>query len=579
MKLLAGVILATLASTGCKKPPVQADVLQSGISNTVDARINSLSVVRIRSTYALASGNFRSTCSGILLHGGDQSQRECVVLSAAHCFKNFPRLTEHNVEFIDTKGNVQKNFPVNSIHIHPEFTALDARLSMPHAAVDSALVMFTCSLPASVKSAQVVDFNQVPLGSTLLTTKFVDVPDTAKPAAGKENISDELRAAVTPQAARLAQIPMQLRGIEFPSQQGTEKNSEQEMISPILPMGKREALSPPGLFALEGELGSGSCDLDAGSPVFFDNGRELLLAAHTSAGSANCETTPARATLISPLVHWMESVVGEGVISFADRETQPDAPKRIVPQVDRLQAQIKTLPLPAITPVAATTPAATKMPVAAPTQAAAPTPAATKSPAAAPTPAATKAPAAAPTPAATKAPAAAPTPAAAPAYTFTAASLPSRVRPARVAPPKVSLKAQALPARPAPAVAPRVVIPPPPSEDAPIDLAPIPPLPEPDEPENNVVRVCTGRKWAVSAKTRVWGTVIKLVDKDSNLIADDKLKCDLPNETELCFVSHPVSTGTGSSRAELLEDVDGGGCEKFKAGESIYIHLPDFVPR
>lgn len=97
--------------------------------------------------------------------------------------------------------------------------------------------------------------------------------------------------------------------------------------------------------------------------------------------------------------------------------------------------------------------------------------------------------------------------------------------------------------------------------------------------EEPVVRVCTGRKWGVSAKTRVWGTVITLVDKDSNQIADENLKCNLPNDTELCFVSHPVSTGTGRSKAELLEDMDVGGCDKFKAGGSIYMHLPDFIPR
>jgi hypothetical protein len=112
----------------------------------------------------------------------------------------------------------------------------------------------------------------------------------------------------------------------------------------------------------------------------------------------------------------------------------------------------------------------------------------------------------------------------------------------------------------------------------PVARATVPPLPVSEELDE-VVKVCTGRKFIANSKTRVWGTVIKLIDKDSTQISDDTMKCDFPNESELCLTSNPVATGTGNSRAELLEDVELAGCGKFKAGKSIYIFMPDFVAR
>ncbi|MEN9530340.1 MAG: hypothetical protein RI932_2213 [Pseudomonadota bacterium] len=541
MKLLALVISALFIFAGCTQSPVKSDVAQVVQSNPTDLRVNSLGIVRIRSTYSLASGNFRSTCSGTLLHGGDQSLRECVVLSAAHCFKNFPRGTEHNVEFTDPKGNVQKVFPVSSVQIHPAFTASDAKLSMAHAAVDAALLKFMCALPASIKSARIAEFSQVPMGSSLITTKFVEAPEADRANEEKEKVSESLLSALPVTSARLTQLQLRLRSVDFPSPPDTEKQVMPDFVGPLLATPLRKTSNLPGLLSLEGKAGQGSCEIDAGAPVLFDNGRELLLVGSTTAGTGNCDVSPARATLTSSLVKWMEEVVGEGVISVVDRANHSE----ISPTPPQAVAATTAIPTSSFPPLP-TQPPLDKSLVGISTGKTISTekiePLETE---------------------------------------MIEKVIPKRVTTIKppVSTPKVALKANVLPPKPTATATPKAFLPPLPDEDLPDFRVIIPPLPESDEPEEKVVRVCNGRKWGVNAKTRVWGTVIKLVDKDANLITDDKLKCELPNETELCLVSHPVSTGTGSSRAELQEDVDVGGCEKFKAGESIFIYLPDFMPR
>lgn len=484
MKLLPLVFIAALLNMGCKNPMSNSVVqITNGVS--AESRVQNMGIVRLRSTYSLASGNFRSTCTGTLLHGGDQSFRECVVLSAAHCFKNLPRGAEHSIEFLDSIGNVQKIYRANAIFIHPEFTSQDAKISMEQSSVDAALVKFNCSLPASIKSARVIDFNQVPIASALVVAGFGLTKSEHAMAA--ENEAKGLGRIVTedaPMATRLMQTSMQLRSVDFPMLKSSGPGSQ-----------------IPGVFSLIGMNGQSSCEGDSGGPAFFDSGRELLLVASTSAGPAFCERATARYTLASPLIPWMEEVVGKGVVSFV-RQLNNDNPTA------RVSSPSTTTPPQPISAPARPLAVPEGIPVRLPS-----------------------------------------------------VSIPT-TKPIQ---PKITKMPVPPPTIPAPTV-------------LPVARATVPPLPEPEDLDE-VVKVCTGRKFIANSKTRVWGTVIKLIDKDSTLISDDTMKCDFPNESEVCLTGNPVATGTGNSRAELLEDVELAGCGKFKAGKSIYIFMPDFVAR
>lgn len=485
MKLLLLVSIAALLTMGCKNPMANSAVqITNGVS--ADSRVQNIGIVRLRSTYSLASGNFRSTCTGTLLHSGDQSFRECVVLSAAHCFKNLPRGTEHSIEFLDSIGNVQRIFRANAIFIHPEFTSLDAKISMEQSSVDAALVKFNCSLPASIKSARMIDFNQVPIASTLVVAGFGLTKSEYAMAA--ENEAKGLGRTITedaPMATKLMQTLMQLRSVDFPMLKSSDNGGQL-----------------PGVFSLTGVNGQSSCEGDSGGPAFFDSGRELLLVASTSAGPAFCERATARYTLASPLIPWMEEVVGKGVVSFVSQLNNDNSRAKVPPPTTT------TTPRQAIS---------------------------------------------------------------GPARPLTVPEgIPARLPDVSVPPSKpIAPQTTKMPAPPAAIASPTA---------RPVARATVPPIPEPEEIDEEV-KVCTGRRFVANSKTRVWGTVIKLLDKDSTQISDDTMKCDFPNESEVCLSGNPISTGTGHSRAELLDDVELIGCGKFKAGRSIFIFMPDFVAR
>ena len=80
-----------------------------------------------------------------------------------------------------------------------------------------------------------------------------------------------------------------------------------------------------------------------------------------------------------------------------------------------------------------------------------------------------------------------------------------------------------------------------------------------------------------NSKTRVWGTVIKLIDRPSNEILDERMKCDIPNEVEICLNSDQSLASSGHVAAQLLLDIELGGCERFKSGETVYFLKTDFI--
>lgn len=484
MKLLASLTIGLVFLSGCKLFARSENIVQITNGTNADHRVSAMGVLRIRTTYSLSSGNFRSTCTGTLLHSGDQTFRECVALSAAHCFKNIPRGAEHSLELLDPSGNVQKVFRANGVYTHPDFQSTDAKLTAEESAVDAALLKFNCSLPASVKSARILDYNQVPIGSQLTIAGYGITKSEIEMA--NENEAKGLGRVITedaPMASQLMQTNMRLRSIDFPRPIGSESNT-----------------SAPGVFSLAGVNGQSACQGDSGGPAFFDNGRELLLVATLSGGAAHCEKATARYTIASSLIPWMEEVVGGSVVSYVGRLTPYTEPGP-----NRTVSNASASTTPTVQPVKIPEGVSTRLP--------------TTLPNSVPEVVKTVAPVKTPQPVKTKIPTPSPTP------------------------------------------------------------RPVVPAPPPAEEEFEGVKVCSGKKWAANAKTRVWGTVIKLLDKDSTQIFDDTLKCDFPNESELCLVSHPVATGTGNAKAELFEDIELPGCEKFTSGKTIYIFLPDFVPR
>jgi hypothetical protein len=103
-----------------------------------------------------------------------------------------------------------------------------------------------------------------------------------------------------------------------------------------------------------------------------------------------------------------------------------------------------------------------------------------------------------------------------------------------------------------------------------------PAAPEIQQPTEKIR--CAGVGLRVKAVTRSWGTILKLIDKDSTQISDSSLKCNLKNESLLCLSEIPNATGTGHSTSKLAEPVPAEGCEKFSAGRQVYIYRPDFQP-
>ncbi|MEY4065071.1 MAG: hypothetical protein RIR26_1279, partial [Pseudomonadota bacterium] len=426
--------------------------------------------------------------------------------------------------------------------------------------VDAALVRFKCALPATVRSAHVLNQNQIPPAAQLLVANF------AAPEGGETNAEasspswiDQVISEDQSTQTRLQQNRMRVQSLDFPLFDTIVQSKQ-----------KKEDTPQAGLIAMEESSGISMCDVDSGQPAFFDSGRELYLVATLSRTSTDCIKGVVQGTLISPLLNWMEEVLGAGVVSYTKKlepmsVLKPAAAKEPVALAGKTLAQNATaagaivtkLPSHALTP---TTPSQNTAPVPAPS----PIPQRTPSPTPSPSPTPTQAP----------------------------AHEPSALRKAHTqgkpsVPPIAPLSEEELSEEEAASSSPEKT---PQTELAEDNNA----LEEVDESEPPVrakdkkrtssekeknVGVCKGSIWVVNSKSRVWGTVIRLVDKDLGLFTEENMKCDVPNESEICLKEKPLPAGNGNSRSVLMQNINLNGCEKFKAGQSIYFQLSDFTSR
>lgn len=549
MSMRGLLLLLALAVTGCKNPATPAATQETVSSDPLSYQLSNLGIARIRSTYSLASGQFQSTCSGALLHSGDQAVPECIVLSAASCFKHMPRIAEHSIEFFDPDGRPSKLFRAHDVLIHPSFDAPDAQLSLSETALDVALVKFNCTLPVSVRSVRIAAFDQVPVNGNLIAVHAEPVgPDSS--------------------AVRLMRDVVRIESIDFPSQKDSQTQSA----------------DPAGLITLRNTGGESGCSGTPGSPVFYQSGRELLLIASLSLPASDCLRQSHRYTLLSPHIEWMKARVGTGAVSYAhqlshDFEDSAQATPSNTPlmTVTRKESQIEkseaapadvplTLPRASALVKSASGKAPEKLFV--PTVKPTPPPKkplervkakktlelqavqiknSKKQRQASPTEKQTEA--SRPRPTVNKK---APTP-------ETAQTAPTR---------QPSQEQQGIPAIPSADEDVKIV-------DSSFEIQPF--QDRIDIPPPTLQTQCTGKRLIANSKTRVWGTVIKLINRPSNEILDERMKCDIPNEVEICLDTEPVQTSTGHAVARLLADLDLGGCEKFKSGEAVYILKTDFI--
>lgn len=512
MSLWSLLTVVLLALAGCKNPAIPSHGLATVNSDPLSYQIGNLGIARIRSTYSLASGSFQSTCSGVLLHSGDKAVSECVVLSAASCFKHIPRIAEHSIEFFDPDGRSSKLFRAHDILIHPDFDAADAQLSLSESAFDLALVKFNCTLPVSVRSVRIADFDQVPVNGKLIAVH----------SGSRNNESESMQPT---------RSQVRIESIDFPVQRTAHENSTE----------------PPGVLTLRNTTGELECVGNPGSPVFFQSGRELLLIANLSMPATDCFRSTHRYTLLSPHIKWMKKVLGTGAVSYEDRLTNE--------LIENTQITVPPKPsetvIAQVSPTEKPQPLPLDIPLTLPRASAIVRNAAQK----------------------------APKKLTAPTVTLRAqknAQPPSDPKKKKSAAPPERMQTQT----PTPDV---------PQEqtelqtrdsdsgvtESSIEIQPfqdridIPP----PTPQNQ----CVGRRMVANSKTRVWGTVIKLIDRPSNEILDERMKCDIPNEVEICLNSDQSLASSGHVAAQLLLDIELGGCERFKSGETVYFLKTDFI--
>lgn len=563
MRMLPFFIIVVALLAGCKWPSLPDHTVAHSRAADIDPRLQSTGVVRIRSAYTLPSGNFKSTCSGTLLHAGDQSFKECVVLSSAHCFKNLPKATEHRIEFLDGDGQVAKIFATESIHLHPSFTATEALFAMEQSAVDAALLRFKCNLPATVRSAQILNHTQVPASAQLLVANFgtpevIDEDHEPSSPSWVDQVVSEDQASET----LLVQRRTRLQSLDFPLVEGFVQGD-----------GKGTEKLQPGVVSLEDMRGTSLCDVDSGQPAFFDAGTEMYLVATLSRAPQDCMKGVVQGTLLAPLVSWMEGILGTGVVAYTKKIDPPAAPKVIssIEQVGRSAAQLLT-----------NSTAQQKFPNKQTTQEITQTLPALSTPSPSPSPSPSQTPAVSSSPAnvtvnSGPTPEAMPSRSVSPTPTPWAARETSPLRKANMGgkpkvPPIAPLSEEELAEEELG------------DEELSNEKRKSPPPEnktedEFDEERNVSQGVCKGTVWVVNSKSRVWGTVIKLVDKELSQITDETMKCDMPNEVSLCLKEKPVPANYGSSKSVLMQSISLNGCGKFKAEKTIYFQLSDFSSR
>lgn len=515
------VIGLGLALLGCKNATLLDAAVRSDVPQNTSSRLLSKGILRVSTTYAINNNRFHSSCSAALLHRPEPPRSFCVALTAAHCFRHMPENAEHMVEVIDGRGSTIRSFRVSEITAHPNFTSQDAAQTLEQAAFDVALIDFKCALPESIQPSPIMDPKQLQLGAKLTMASYERSQSNSSDSS-EDGFLQSLfvRSEAQTQASFLQQLSLSLVRVDYP---GDSQST--------------------GVLTLENSPQRSACEGDAGGPVFFDSGNELFLVGTTSSGIGFCDKNNLRVALTASHAKWINDSTRSNLLKTVEPPTQ--RPVALLSDMSPAEPEPKPTSKP-------THPAPTSFTTR-------PTASVMISPTAGPSIKAigqTK-PTATPT-----------TKVRAQTQPTVTPTIKTQVQ-TQPAPSSSPTPTPTRTAAPKPTVAPRVV------ELPPIEEAKLVP-PIPDDLSEPLEEVCLSLKMVAQSKTRVWGTVLKLIDKDSSEISDDSLKCELPNDKQICVVGRPVPTGTGHSRAVLSEGVSQPGCNKFYAGRTIYLYADDF---
>lgn len=316
---------------GCKILQTQKSQVQITNGREADSRVHAQGVLRIRS---FSSGAV-STCTGTLIHTPNEKLNSCVVLSAAHCFKDVPAESRHSIEIVSPQGQVVLASPPTAIHVHPSYKYTGERISPSMSAVDISVVQFPCSTLSGIKASRILDYKNVSVGANLVIAGYgLTMSETQAAMNAERGLAS---ASGQPQTSSvLMQTEMRLRRVDFLD--GTAA----------------------GVFALAGLDGRSSCNGDSGGPAFFDSEGELFLVGSTSAGPALCEKSTATYAISSVHADWMNSVLGSSVISVVEKPaprppqtiSTPSSGSAVTPTLPSVSSP---QPQPSSTPVQAST--------------------------------------------------------------------------------------------------------------------------------------------------------------------------------------------------------------------------------
>lgn len=547
MKLFAKTGLLCLTLLGCNRANQIESYLPASTASLAESRILAKGVIRLSTTYSLSMNEFNSTCTATLIHSPDSSLNSCVAITAAHCFRHIPKSAQHTIEIIDGKGNISKTYRVSEVKIHPDFSATDAAQTVEQSAVDVAVMEFKCALPNGIQPSQVLDINQLPPGAKLTLANYERVPteNSQEKSFFEFDYFFKKTVEVLP-VARLTQNSAQILSIDF-----------QNLLSSTNESVKK------GVLTLETLPPRNPCENASGAPAFYAHEKEVYLVATASSGIGFCDKSNLRYSVTSSHADWINKALDTQIIRPLEIQTTQQANIRITEPKKTPKPEffdLDTLVVPSVASAAS----------AQPTVKAAPTPTRVL-PTIRPTNDRKNT-----------------------QSTTSTKESKSLVKPVTAVPKTVRLSAKSVFAPPTPVAPPappetiettetRPEAPeqsrrPAPTVSAdPLVRPTVPPIPT--APADSTSENCSGIGLIARSKSRVWGTVIKLIDKETSQLSDASLKCDVPNESEICVVSYPIATGSGSSRTVLSQGISSEGCENFYSGRTIYLDPGDFQSR
>ncbi len=516
-----------------------------------DTRILSRGILQISTSYTRNTDTFNSTCSAVLVHTPEPSLNYCVALTAANCFDNIPSNAMHVVEMVDGKGNVVKSYRVSDVTQHPEFRSLSGQQTTLQAAVDVAIVEFKCALPSAIQPSRILDISKLAEGSRLMLASYKRV----EPPAEKEDFVSLLTGLFVQKEKPAPMLKLEQSHVQF---QGFE-------IAPMPLLPTTEA--PKATLNIDDSSGRNPCDGQSGGPVFFEKDNELFLVGTASSGAGFCDKNKFRYAATSLHTLWLNttlktkkfstvdpSLAGEQNKSYDSALELPlPAPARVADLARDVHIEpAKVVPLLPEIPLEHAT---VVTPLPEPTIPTELPKGRNKKPSDTDKNSRKNS-----------------------RYTQESKPKQKKVSLAAKKPLPVSYDSEFENTDSNDFIAPDSNLnnndPTQTSHSSPAKEEKVPPIPPPPLAETD--DACMGVRLVAQSKSRVWGTVIKLIDKESSLITDESLKCELANGQTLCVVSNPVPTGSGESRAVLSQNITQSGCTKFYSGRMIYLTAPDF---